>query len=322
MVPPLLDLLPNDLFSCRLCFDVVLEPTTVPCCGGTFCRSCLQKWLVKNVRLSGVARCPQGCGRRLPLQLPAPSRTLERALKVLLPEQLEARRREAASDDEPDIPGGFALLQKVAASRDLTIGEGRLRKVVVPFGVAGMVVGRSEGDGEERVAVKFEGRLDGCEGYLAVLCSEVVSQLPASLGVLLGQQVVATRDLMIGPIVGVIFGERGIVLDSHKGQAGEDRITVRFESRTDGGTNNVSCLPSELEPSRKLAGGFELAQAVVAARDVFSGNTRMLIVRCGTRGKIMQELNDMRVIVRFDEREDDLHDFVSVVPSEIEVAPD
>jgi hypothetical protein len=320
MVPPLgeglaSDLL-EDLFECSLCCNTVLEPSTLACCGSTYCRACLQKWVLKNVRQSGVPRCPQaGCAQRLPLRLPVKSVMLERTMEILIPEEVQQRREEAWKDAEEEeeeevIPGGFVLYDDVAASRDLTIGEDR--QIVVPFGASGVVVGRFN---EERLTVKFDERMDGSEGCLNVKPFEVLKQLPLRFGVRLGQRVVATRDLMIGLQLAVRFGTRGVVLASYTGEAGEDRVTVQFDERADGGANSVNCLPCEIAPSRKLAGGFELAQSVSAAFDLISGDT--VIVKAGTTGTIIKEYNDLRVSVLFSHREDGLRHMVNVTPAEI-----
>jgi len=311
--------LPDDLFECGLCSALVLEPTVTPCCGTTFCRACLRTWALRLTRISGVARCPHaGCGGRLPLRLPCPSRTLAGAVEALFPEELAARRQDAAADEaeggQEASPGGFAVLEEVAASRDLTIGAGPERRIVVPMSGAGLVVGRSDRDAG-RLVVKFDERTDGSEACLNVTCGELVRQLPARLGVRLGQRVVASRDLICGAALTVRFGERGTVIGAGPGPAGEDRVRVQFDRRADGQAGHVSCLPGELQPMRKLAGGFELAQSVVAARDLFSGGVR--IVRGGTRGTIMNSMNDLRVSVRFERREDNLQHMVNVTPHEI-----
>ncbi|CAK0846489.1 unnamed protein product [Prorocentrum cordatum] len=324
MVPPLADQLPDDLFECGLCSELVLEPTVVPCCGNTFCQACLKKWVLRKCRESGVPRCPHaGCEARMPLRLPGVSRMLAAAVEALFPEELERRRLDGAADQDLEeeqqaIPGNFALLDEVAASRDLTTGVGNERKVVVPMSGAGFVVGRSEQE-DGRVTVKFEDRMDGAEGCLNVTLGELVRQLPARFGVRLGQRVVAARDLMFGPTLGVRFGVHGTVLGSSQGLGSEDRINIQFDSRADGQSGDVSCLPEEVAPACKLAGGFELADSVVAARDLFSADHR--IVLCGTRGRIMRSMNDLRVSVQFERREDNLEHMVNVTPCEIMRCP-
>lgn len=240
---------------------------------------------------------------------------LSEAVEALFPEELERRKQDEAADREEEeaIPGGFAVLEEVAASQDLTLGTGPDIKVVVPMYGPGFVVG-SKSD-EARVTVKFTDRTDGAEGCLNVTCGELVKQLPVHFGVRLGQRVVAARDLMFGPTLGVRFGELGTVIGCSKGQGGEDRLSVMFDSRADGSAGNVSCVPDEVAPALKLAGGFELAENVIAARDLFSGEHR--IVQGGTRGRIMRSMNDLRVSVRFERREDNLEHLVNVTPCEI-----
>merc|ERR1719262_2162407 len=85
-----------ELFSCGICDDVMLDPTTLGCCGRSFCRRCLRQWTRTSVHSAGIPRCPGGCAQKLPFRLPARSHALRTAIEQLLPKRLERRKK----DDE------------------------------------------------------------------------------------------------------------------------------------------------------------------------------------------------------------------------------
>merc|ERR550514_1318887 len=87
-----------ELFSCGICDDVMLDPTTLGCCGKSFCRRCLCQWIRTTVHSAGIPRCPGGCTAKLPFRLPARSLQLRNAIEQLVPKALEVRQKEAAEE--------------------------------------------------------------------------------------------------------------------------------------------------------------------------------------------------------------------------------
>lgn len=291
MAPVLAHDLPDDIFECGLCTELVVDPTTLSCCGKTFCLSCLQTWLVTSVHQAGVPRCPAGCGKPLPFRLPPRSEMLQRAIESIYPEELRRRRSEVEEGDESrPIAGGFTAWQDVVAALDLECNG----NVLVGFGTRGIVVGPHDGG---RIIVKFNQRLDDSELCMNVTPRELAPQLPQHFGFHIGDRVAAVRDLMFGPQVGVRFGVRGTIIKGF----GSDRISVRFDERVDGTGILVNVTPQEIQVDRRLVGGFTIGQKVFAAEDL---RTNVLAVRAGTLGVVMSQYSDIRVTVQFDERAD------------------
>lgn len=227
-----------------------------------------------------------------------------------MPQQLEERRQEveeiveADAEEAAPMPPGFTPFQEVCAKFDLRCGDARL----VAFGTSGIVV-EAAMVGGGRITVKFDQRADGDERCVDVMPYEIVPQLPAALGLRIGEEVVAAMDLMIGDEVVVRFGAAGTLLRSAEE---EGRLTVRFEGCR---LNELNVQRFEIERRRKLPGGFEVAQVVAAAHDLMSNST--LLVRSGGRGVVLGFYDDARVNVMFDSRADGQSIPVNVMPSEI-----
>lgn len=240
---------------------------------------------------------------------------LESIIAALRPEELEERKRDAAEIDAEDvgdrdmIPGGFAVWQEVAASRDLMVGD----RIMATFGTKGVVVMR--GIGENRLRVNFDELLDNSDLCLNVTPAEIVAQLPQAWHICIGQRVVAAQDLMFGPEVGVRFGVKGTVLAQH----GPDRICVSFDERVDGTRTGVNVLPAEIRPHCRLPGGFDYGQSVFAANDLFANE--VLLVLKGTHGVIRDKYSYTRISIKFDVRQDGLRHWLNVTPGEIVASP-
>lgn len=309
MVPA--PVLPEDLFECGICRELLLEPVTLSCCGRSFCRDCLRSLLQSAVH-TGVARCPGGCDGVVPFRLPPRSYLLQRCLEAAAPEELERRQREA--EDElalaQPIPGGFEAWSEVAASQDLRIDP----QIVVGFGTPGIVVGPAAGK-EDRVRVMFDTRLDFQRGHIDVKPFELIKQLPSHFGVKIGESVVAVQDLHHDVTLMAPLGTRGVALRQH----GEIRIVVQFDRRVDGSHLPINVLYSEVMPHRKLLGGYDVGQRVEAAMDLFADET--LMVRSGVQGVVMCEYSSSRLTVKFDERADGRPNAVNVIPCEIRALP-
>jgi len=291
-------------WACPLCADVLLDPVTLPCCGGSFCQQCLRCWVARQAEASDAVRCPAtGCNQKMPRRLPAISHMLSGTLEVLSRRQLQQRRqeeREVASSSQQHF--GFSLWQEVAASRDLHVHS----DIVVAFGTAGMIIDADA----ERLKVKFDSRVTG-QGALRVIPSEVVAQLPVSFGVVIGQRVAASTDLMIGDRLVVCFATQGTVLKA----SGENRITVNFD-----GFGNLNVIPEEIQACRPLVGGFFIGNRVQASADLYAND--LLLVRTGICGVIKGEHSDTRLDVQFDYREDGQTLGVNVLPTQIVRAQD
>eukprot|EP00929_Paragymnodinium_shiwhaense_P115004 TRINITY_DN83585_c0_g1_i1.p1 TRINITY_DN83585_c0_g1~~TRINITY_DN83585_c0_g1_i1.p1 ORF type:complete len:392 (-),score=79.62 TRINITY_DN83585_c0_g1_i1:183-1358(-) len=318
-MPPFLPLLSSDssdvvsiemqeeLFACGICQDVVCEPTTLTCCGRSFCRTCLRSCMVSKAQVEAMPICPGGCGAKLPYRLPPVSRMIDEFVAATWKKRQQERLEELkqASEAEEAFPGGFRPWQEVAAALDLLIGS----NVVAAFGTRGIVVTRDIVPG--RITVKFDELLDGRERCLHVQPREIVAQLPTRLGVSIGQRVYATADLMFGEAVGVRHGVQGSVLGRHM----SDRLTVLFDERVDGQSLPVNVLPGEVKPWKIFAGGFLVGQEVKAKSDLICGGA--VLVRKGVRGVVWSEYSDTRLCVQFDRREDGDASLVNVTPGEI-----
>lgn len=302
-----------DELECNLCTDTVYSPTTLQCCGKTFCRRCLQKWLRKSVEQAGVPRCPAGCGSKLPFKLPARNQMLQRVVEAVAAQELERRKEEDAeyAAEEPEVPGEFFAWQEVAAKTTLSAGA----KHIVKAFTSGIVVGPARSEG--RVTVKFEWREDGSELCVDVMPSEIMLQLPQHLSFRVGDTVAAAHDLRNGDRLLVSFGAKGRLVGT--AQINDAlRLVVQFEERCDGAAGALSVLPCEVVAPGPYIGGFSVAQRVHAARDLVSGNT--LLAREGAGGVVLGPYSDIRVTVRFDERADGANMAVNVTSDEIRSA--
>ncbi|CAE7485668.1 BFAR [Symbiodinium necroappetens] len=209
--------------------EVLLDPVTLPCCGESFCKTCLQQWTV--VKLDDGAEHAS---------------------------ELAERRRDIRDQElEERIAGGFGLWQEVAASRDLFVGE----NLAVAFGTSGVVLGRHE---EGRVKVKFDLFLWGISGVFNVSPDEILPQLPSTFGVSIGQRVLASQDLIVASSVRVPFATLGTVVGP---SSSPDRITVCFDTVTDG-QNRLDVQAFEILPNMELIGGFRVAQRVTAVENI------------------------------------------------------
>mmetsp|Transcript_71817 Transcript_71817/g.162983 ORF Transcript_71817/g.162983 Transcript_71817/m.162983 type:complete len:311 (-) Transcript_71817:57-989(-) len=304
MVPPPGDGLPEDLFECSICRNVFYDPVTVSCCSKSFCRGCLRRCLIQAADAASRARCPGGCNQLLPLRLPPRSYTLQRCLEALVPEELRRREEEEAEgDEEEQIPGGFRAWQEVVAALDLKVGE----QIIVAHGMPGVVIGRSE----DRVKVVFDERVDFFRNAVRVTPGEIAPQLPPNTGVRIAQRVVASHNLMDHTSLIVRAGTIGTVLHPF----GADRVTVQFDTRSDGSTLPVNTLFSEVQPWRKLLGGYDVGQRVAASRDLQMGPT--VIVQEGVPGTVTGEYSDTRLTVQFDRRADGSNGGVNLMVEEI-----
>jgi hypothetical protein len=74
---------------------------------------------------------------------------------------------------------------------------------------------------------------------------------------------------------------------------------VISDERCDGSLHCVNVLLVEIQLSRALPGGFRIAQRVVASRDLFADDHR--IVLAGTNGVVMRLYGETRLTVAFAE---------------------
>jgi hypothetical protein len=303
-----------DIFSCGICDEVMLDPTTLSCCGKSFCRRCLRQWMRTSVHSAGIPRCPGGCTAKLPFRLPARSQALRNAIEQLLPQRLEQVRKEEEEnkeDDEDMCFGGFRAWQEVAANRDVMFGP----RLGVRQGTPGIIVGNFT-DGFH-VTVRFDEREDGSELCVNVLPEALMAPLPG--GFRLRQRVVALYDLVLNDEIGVTLGTGGVVV----GQLGEDRLMVLFDTRVDSGAapeGPVSVSYREVTVQRVLVGGFKIAQRVQSAMDLVVGNR--VVVKAGTRGAVLAEFSDTRLTVAFDPPEEGGQSCFNVLPLEIKPCSD
>jgi len=273
----------------------MLDPTTLPCCGKSFCRGCLRRWIRTSVHTAGVPRCPGGCTAKLPVRLPARSQTLRDAIEQLLPRALARRQEEAREDEAVDgevCYGSLQEFQEVAANRDIIFGS----RLGVRQGTPGIVIGNFS-DGLH-VTVRFDEREDGSELCVNVLPEALMAPLPG--GFRLGQRVAALYDLLLNDELGVRLGTIGTIV----GRLGDvpDRLLVLFDARVDGRTSYsdgpVSVSFREVQLHRPLVGGFFIAQRVQSAMNLIVGDR--VVVRAGTCGSVLAEFSDTRLTVTFD----------------------
>lgn len=291
---------------CELCQEVLLDPVTLPCCGESFCKTCLQQWTVVKLDDGAPrARCPSGCGKQIDYRLPSVSKLLRSLLEAEHASELAERRRDIRDQElEERIAGGFGLWQEVAASRDLFVGE----NLAVAFGTSGVVLGRHE---EGRVKVKFDLFLWGISGVFNVSPDEILPQLPSTFGVSIGQRVLASQDLIVASAVRVPFATLGTVVGP---SSSPDRITVCFDTVTDG-QNRLDVQAFEILPNMELIGGFRVAQRVTAVENILLEG--VVLVPPGAVGTVLSQYSDTRLTVMFEGRLDGRSEAVNLVPTAI-----
>lgn len=293
-------------WPCELCQDLLFEPVTLPCCGTSFCQSCIRQWVITKLDEGASVRCPAAaCSKVISWRLPAVSSTLCRTLEALVPMQVERRRQE--QEAEPAILGGFTAWQEVVAARDLKSGS----TLLAAFGTKGVVLCNHTCDGcaeSNKVKVKFDLVLIG-NGTVNVSPHEIVPQLSESFGFKIADVVAASRNLMVGDEVVAPFGTQGTVIGAALGVP--DRLSVLFEGKSHPFNVTVPEITFYM-----LVGGYRLAQRVQASKDLCT-NGDTLIVRCSTPGTVMAQYSDTRLIVQFDDRADGSSLGVNVTVSEI-----
>jgi len=308
----------KELFGCGCCSEILYDPVTLQCCGKSFCRGCLRQWISTSVHTTGVPRCPAGCTKKVPFRLPARAHTIQALMEALLSaEDLQKRKEECeeeglflppiasgssgdrardaegarVSPAETPVMGGLTAWREVVAANDIMFAD----KLGVKRGMPGVLIGNFGDD--RHVIVKFDEREDESDLCVNVLPEDLMDPLPA--GIRLGQRVVSVYDLLLGDgVIGVKLGTAGVVMGRH----GDNRVTVQFDERQDGGAGQVSVLHSEIQAQRLLVGGFTFGQRVVAALDLVVG-TRM-VVQAGITGTIVAEYSETRITVQFDKRSD------------------
>jgi len=297
-----------ELFACGICDDIMLEATTLGCCGRSFCRGCLLRWIRTSVHSAGVPRCPGGCSRKMPVRLPAIDRTLRQAIEQLAPEKLKERRRQEEEDIREDANqdichGGLRAWQEVAASRDIIFAN----QVGVRQGTPGIIIGNFADD--RHVTVRFDEREDGSDLCVNVLPEALMAPLPG--GFRLGQRVVALFDLLLEGKIGVCLGTSGVVV----GRFNEERLIVLFDERQDAGQGTVSVSHREVVPQRPLVGGFKISQKIQSAMDLVVDNR--VVVPAGTPGIVLAEFSDTRLTVSFGHDGEYGYSCFNVLPVEI-----
>lgn len=80
-------------FICGICFELLVDPTTLTC-GHSICRFCLAQWWYKSKK----ATCPE-C-RQVWQGFPKVNVTLRNTMKTLFPDQIEQRRRVLLENNE------------------------------------------------------------------------------------------------------------------------------------------------------------------------------------------------------------------------------
>eukprot|EP00929_Paragymnodinium_shiwhaense_P048771 TRINITY_DN24619_c0_g2_i2.p1 TRINITY_DN24619_c0_g2~~TRINITY_DN24619_c0_g2_i2.p1 ORF type:complete len:401 (+),score=61.07 TRINITY_DN24619_c0_g2_i2:88-1290(+) len=299
-------------FSCGLCKKLLFEPTSLSCCGSSFCRRCLRRWIESSVHDVGVPRCPSGgdCNCKLPVRLPGKSHALIAAMEQMMPDRYEDRKRQlaeeenAAASEQLERIGGFMPWQEVAAVTDIIFNN----KVGVRRGTHGILIGDTA-DGRH-LTVRFDGREDRSELCVNVLPEALMDPLPGSFR--LGQQVMALHDLVLDGRVGVKLGTKGTVM----GRCSADRVTVLFQKLEDSLQGALGVHVKEISTVRPLVGGYQLAQHVQPVRDlVVSGR---VVAKMGSRGIVVGEYSEARLTVAFDGSSSDTHQLFNVLPLEVQ----
>jgi hypothetical protein len=224
-----------------------------------------------------------------------------------MPKRFEKRKQEAEEDKEENDEacyGGFRAWQEVAASRDIIFGN----KVGVRQGTPGVLVGNMS-DGSH-VTVRFDQREDESELCVNVLPEALMNPLPG--GFRLGQKIVALFDLMLNDKLGVLLGTPGTVV----ARSDNDRLTVLFDHREDKEEGTVSVSYREVNALRLLAGGFKISQSVQPVMDLIVNGR--VVVKTGTRGRILAEFSETRLTVAFDRAEAGSQSCFNVLPLEIQ----
>jgi len=301
-----------EAFSCGICEDLLLEPTTLVCCGRSFCKGCLRLWIRTNAQNGGIPKCPGGCGQKVPYHLPKHSVALRSAMEQLLPSRLALRIKEAEQEEDELCAGGYKVWQEVAANRDVLYGN----SLVVRQGTPGLILGDCA-DGVH-VTVKFDEREDGSELCVNLTPDAVMAPLPG--GFRLRQKVVALFDLLLTTDMKVPLGSVGVVIGSFS----SDRVTVLFEDSSASSAAErakpfpdfpVSVHTREISAQRPLVGGFSIAQKVQAAMPLMVGS--QVVVQAGCRGTVLGEFSDSRLTIAFDTPEDGTQSCFNVMPMEI-----
>lgn len=282
----------NDDLECGLCASIIIDPVTLPCCGGSFCQKCMLDWLANRGEQTGIARCPGPCNAVIPFRLPPVSKMLKRLVEVVAAPELERRRVELAEEVETDsqLPGGYKPWDEVAAAMDLVCGSTLIVKALTP----GVIIQKHN---EERITVKFDFRADANFGCVNVTPPEIVLQLPSGCPFKIGDDVCASRDIDDRSEVGIQFGTRGVV--HGRCAAIEGLVLVHFHPAL-GGMRRVNVRPCELVSPGPHAGGFMVGDVVESVRNLVGGQE--LLVRVGVRGIVIGPHTDTRVTVKFGER--------------------
>mmetsp|Transcript_24235 Transcript_24235/g.53816 ORF Transcript_24235/g.53816 Transcript_24235/m.53816 type:complete len:322 (-) Transcript_24235:168-1133(-) len=114
-----------------------------------------------------------------------------------------------------------------------------------------------------------------------------------------GDEIVASRNLMIGSDIVASFGTRGAVVAT---RAVPGRLSVKFDENTDGTRRCIHVLPNEVMHQLPPAYRVCIAQRVFAVRDLVCGD--QVIVRFGVQGTVLGPHPPNRIMVQFDTRAD------------------
>eukprot|EP00928_Gymnodinium_smaydae_P088905 TRINITY_DN72941_c0_g1_i1.p1 TRINITY_DN72941_c0_g1~~TRINITY_DN72941_c0_g1_i1.p1 ORF type:complete len:328 (+),score=24.96 TRINITY_DN72941_c0_g1_i1:50-985(+) len=161
----------------------------------------------------------------------------EDRVKVLFDTRLfgEGALNVTSGEVQSQLPCHFGVLkigQRVAATGDLTV-DGVIR---YPFASLGTILCRSQNP--VRILVEFD-----TLGKANVLPTEIAEYVPLVGGFFIGHRVRAALDLVSGDTLLVRKGILGVV----RNQYSDTRLTIRFDSRADGLSNDVNVLPREIE---------------------------------------------------------------------------
>mmetsp|Transcript_17064 Transcript_17064/g.30795 ORF Transcript_17064/g.30795 Transcript_17064/m.30795 type:complete len:461 (+) Transcript_17064:101-1483(+) len=276
----------HDLLLCPICNDPVKEPVTLPCCGDSFCCSCLKRHLTNAAREAKVPLCPtSGCSAALSFRLPAKARSLHEIMQCL---------RAGAEASVKQLPeahercGDIGAWSSVIVSQDVYL-EGHL---VVRRGMTGLVI--CPGLSGEDWLVAFDHRED-------MLCTCVpvwqpVLSKPLPRGLHLDDCVMAVTDLCVSPEVVIPFGTRGLVVEGFS----SERVIVLFDNGIDGLPGRLCVDVQSIEPVRPLAGGFWPGQQVQCSSALVAGSGEMAPqIVAGTSGIVVSAYNHVRLTVAF-----------------------